>query len=295
VQERSQVTGLLSTGWEYYMNYQDLQTRSRQLNGQVAAITGRDLKLWLFTFIVVLVLAMGVLLLGFSNLLWTQAPHSALELVAGLVLLVLIFAGYVLHRRYGYTKAREELIREIIYSEKLQSLSLIDPLTQTFNLSYLDQVLPREINRANRHGTTITFALIELEGWMNVIKNQGELVGDQMLMAAAQFLKNTFRGSDIVLRYDASRFLVMMPETNENQAGCALERVFSRLDSWHLESNAPFELDLRTGMAAYTRGGDANGVIKLAEERLQSDRPPAVASHSVGELATCAPRRSRDM
>jgi len=50
-------------------------------------------KLWLFTFIVVLVLAMGLLLLGFSNLLWTQTSQSALELVAGLVLLVLIFAS----------------------------------------------------------------------------------------------------------------------------------------------------------------------------------------------------------
>jgi len=41
------------------------------------------------------------------------------------------------------------------------------------------------------------------------------------------------------------RFLVIMPETNEHQAGCALKRMFGRLDSWHLESNAPFKLDLR--------------------------------------------------
>jgi diguanylate cyclase (GGDEF)-like protein len=273
------------------MNHQDWQTRTRQLNGQVAAITGRDLKLWLFTFIVVLVLAMGILLLGFSNLLWTQASHSALELVAGLVLLVLIFAGYVLHRRYGYTKAREELIREIIYSEKLQSLSLIDPLTQTFNLCYLDQILPREINRANRHGTTITFMLIELAAWAEVIKKKGELVGDQMLMAAAQFLKDTFRGSDIVLRYDISRFLLIMPETDEQEARCARKRMLDRLDSWHLESNAPFELDFRIGLAAYSRGADADRVLKLAEERLQSGRLPATADQPSRDLASCGSGR----
>jgi len=269
------------------MDHQDWQARSRQLNSQVAAVGGRDLKLWLFTFIVVLILAMGVILLGFSNLLWAQAPPSALELVAALLVLVLIFAGYVLHRRYGYAKTREELIREIIYSEKLQSLTLIDPLTQTFNLSYLNEVLPREVNRANRHGTTIACAVIELAGWAAATRRKGELVGDQMLMAAAQFLKSTFRGSDIVLRYDQSRFLVIMPETNESQAGCALKRVFSRLDSWHLESNAPFELDLRTGLATYSRGADANAVLKLAEERLQSGMPPAVTGG--GELVTCAP------
>jgi len=269
------------------MNHQDWQARTRQLNGQVTAITGRDLKLWLFTFIVVLVLAMGVLFLGFSNLLWTQASYSELELVAGLVLLVVIFAGYVLHKRYGYTKTREELIREIVYCEKLQSLSLIDPLTQTFNLCYLDQVLPREINRANRHGTTITFMMIELAGWAEVVRKKGELVGDQMLMAAAQLLKDTFRGSDIVLRYDVRRFLVIMPETNEQQARCARKRLLDRLDSWHLESNAPFELDFRIGLAAYSRGADANGVLQLAEERLQSGQSPATASR---DLASCAPQ-----
>ncbi len=269
------------------MNHQDWQARTRQLNGQVAAITGRDLKLWLFTFIVVLVLALGVLLLGFSNLLWTQASHSALELVAGLVLLVVIFAGYVLHKRYGYTKAREELIREIIYSEKLQSLSLIDPLTQTFNLRYLDQVLPREINRANRHGDTITFMLFELAGWAKVIRKRGELVGDQMLMAAAQLLKDTFRGSDIVLRYDVRRFLVIMPETDEQQARFARKRLLDRLDSWHLESNAAFELDFRIGLAAYSRGADANRVLQLAEERLQSGRVPTTTDPPSRDLASC--------
>ena len=154
----------------------------------------------------VFVLAIGVCFLGVSNLLWTQASHSAKELVAGLILLVLSSAGYVLQQRYGYIRGREELIREIIYSEKLQSLSLIDPLTQTFNLRYMDQVLTGEINRGNRHGTTITFMLIELAGSAEVIKKKGELVGDQRLVAATQFLKDTFRGSDIVLRYDCRTF-----------------------------------------------------------------------------------------
>jgi len=104
-------------------------------------------------------------------------------------------------------------------------------------------------------------------------KQQGEFVGDQMLVETARLLKDTFRGSDIVLRYDLSRFLVIMPETTEPQAGCAFKRLFDRVDSWNLESATPFELDLRVGMAAYARGADANSVLKLAAERLQSGRP----------------------
>lgn len=256
------------------MNHEDWQTGTRQLNAQIAAITGRDLRLWLFVLVVVLVLAVGVPLVGFSNLLWSEASRSAFELAAGLLLVVAIFTGYVLNRRHSYTKARGELIREIIYREKLQSFSLIDPLTQTFSICYLDQVLPREINRANRQGNTITFVLIELPGWAKVIEQQEEFVGDQMLVETARLLKDTFRGSDIVLRYDISRFLVIMPETTELQAGCAIKRLLDRVDSWNLESSTPFELDLRAGMAAYARGADANSVLKLAEERVQSGGPP---------------------
>ena len=270
------------------MNQEDWQAQTRQLNGQIAAITGRDLKLWLFTFVVVLVLAVGVLLVGFPNLLWTGASRLALELATGLVLVVGIFTGYVLNRRHSYARARGELIREIIYREKLQSLSLIDPLTQTFNVCYLDQVLPREINRANRQGSTITFVLIELAGWAKVIAQSGELAGDQMLVETARLLKNTFRGSDIVLRYDISRFLAIMPETAEPQAACALKRVLDRLDSWNLESSAPFELDLRVGMAAYSRGADSNSVLKLAAERLRSGGSSARPDPPSRDLADCS-------
>lgn len=263
---------------------QNWQERSGQLNRQMEAITGRDLKLWIFTFVVVLILAVGVLLLGTSNLLWANSSRSSLELGTSLVVLVLIFGGYVFLRRNRYSQSREELIRELIYCEKVQSLAVIDPLTQTFNTCYLDQVLPREINRANRHGDMITFMMIEVAGWTKAIKQKDTLVADQMLVGAAQFLKNNFRGSDIVLRYGIKRFLIIMPETNESQANCALQRMFERLDPWHLESNNPFELDLRAGMATYARGADASVVLKLAEKRLQSGRADL---HSPPDSAVC--------
>ena len=274
---------------------EDWQARTRQLNGQIAVITGRDLRLWLFAFVVVLVLAVGVLLVGFSNLLWTGASRSALELASGLVAVLGIFTGYVLYKRHNYTRARGELIREIIYSEKLQSLSLIDLLTQTFNICYLDQVLPREINRANRQGTTISFVLLELAGWAKVNEQQGEFVGDQMLVETARLLKDTFRGADIVLRYAVSRFLVIMPETTEPQAGRALKRLLDRVDSWNLETSTPFELDLRVGMAAYARGADASSVLKLAAERLQSGRPGDSRDLEPGALQASGSGRGRPL
>ena len=44
----------------------------------------------------------------------------------------------------------------------------------------------------------------------------------------------------------------------------------------------------RVGMAAYSRGADANAVMKLAKERLKSERPPAKADQPSLDLASCA-------
>jgi len=247
------------------------QEGTGQFNRQIEAIAGRDFNLWIFSFIVVFILALGIFLLGFSSLFWARTPRSAVELGFALLLMVLIFGGYIFYRQHRSSRTRQELLREFIYGEKVQSLALIDPLTQTFNACYLDRVLPREINRANRRGETIALVLIEVAGWSKAKKQRGTLVADQMLVGAADFLKTTFRGSDIVLRYGIKRFLIIMPETTQRQANRAVERMYDRLDPWHLDSNNPFELDLRVGMAVYEPGADADAILKLAEMRLHGE------------------------
>lgn len=61
------------------------------------------------------------------------------------------------------------------------------------------------------------------------------------------------------------------------RARCTVKRMFGRLDSWYLESNAPLELDLRVAIADYSRGADTTGVLKLAEEGSHPGRPHARA------------------
>ena len=69
--------------------------------------------------------------------------------------------------------------------------------------------------------------------------------------------------------------------------GCALKRIFGRLDFQHLESNSPIDLDLRFGMAAYSRRVDANVVLTLAEKRQHSGRAP---DQPYRDLTKCAPQ-----
>ena len=247
--------------------------RSEQLQTQIKQMTGRELQLWSVGMLVMLILAGGFLVVALPNLLLrgdhTFQPAQLAQLIIGLFMLILIFSAYVFDQKRTQTRTREELIREIVFSERLESFSLVDPLTQIFNRRYLDQILPNEINRANRRGTSLTFLLTEVDGWSLVSRKYGELVADQLLIDAAHVLKGTFRGSDTVLRYDNSKFLVLMPDTNEQQANRALTRLLNRVDTWNLETQTPYEMSFNGGLAAYSTGVDVMALLQKLERNVQ--------------------------
>lgn len=268
------------------MNVDSLQSaRTEQLHRQIDKLAGRDIQLWSVGMVVMLLLAAGFLVVSLPNLIWTQGHHDfqpaqLAQLVIGLFLLVLIFSAYVFDQKRTQHKTREELIREIVFNERLESFSLVDPLTQIFNRRYLDQILPKEINRANRRGTSLTFLLLEVDSWAMIGRRFGELIGDQLLIDAAHLLKGTFRGSDTVLRYDAAKFLVLLPETDESQANFALTRLLNRVDTWNVETRASYELAFNGGLAAYSTGVDVLALLQKLERNVQfhSQSEPAKAA-----------------
>ena len=263
------------TALEDGMNVEGLQSaRTEQLHRQIDRLAGRDIQLWSVGMVVMLLLAAGFLVVALPNLIWTQGrqefqPAQLAQLVIGLFLLVLIFSAYVFDQKRTQHRTREELIREIVFNERLESFSLVDSLTQIFNRRYLDQVLPKEINRANRRGTSLTFLLLEVDSWAMIGRRYGELIADQLLIDAAHLLKGTFRGSDTVLRYDAAKFLVLLPETDESQANFALTRLLNRVDTWNVETKAPYEMAFNGGLAAYGTGVDVLALLQKLERNVQ--------------------------
>ena len=268
------------------MNVDRLQSaRTEQLHQQINKLAGRDIQLWSVGMVVMLLFAAGFLVVALPNLIWTPGrrefqPAQLAQLVIGLFLLVMIFSAYVFDQKRTQHRTREELIREIVFNERLESFSLVDPLTQIFNRRYLDQVLPKEINRANRRGSNLTFLLLEVDSCAMIGRRFGELVSDQLLIDAAHLLKGTFRGSDTVLRYDAAKFLVLLPETDEAQANFALTRLLNRVDTWNVETKAPYELAFNGGLASYRTGADVLALLQKLERNVQfnSQSEPAKAA-----------------
>src|SRR5437868_11939153 len=108
--------------------------RSEEIQKQLQSLASRDLQLWSIGLLVMLVLSAGFLALVYPNMTWRPEINIDGRLIPqfffGLIALVILFNVYVVGQKRNMNATRRELIRELIFNERMESLSLVDPTTQ---------------------------------------------------------------------------------------------------------------------------------------------------------------------
>ncbi|MGA8309356.1 MAG: GGDEF domain-containing protein [Terriglobales bacterium] len=251
--------------------------RAEEIQRQIQQLSGRDLQLWSIGILVILVLTSGLLALILPNLMWAQRvvhiEHSYLpQLFFGLISLILLFNIYLLSQKRNLNTTRLALIRELVLNERLESLSLIDPLTQLLNRRAMNELVPREVARSNRLGNGLTFMALDLNGFSGITAKFGALEGDRVLVDFAKILKTVFRGADLAFRQGGDEFLIMMPDTTEEQADFPVHRLLREVDQWNLGSKKGYELSFSWALAPYVTGTDAEDVLRAVDRKLYSKK-----------------------
>lgn len=251
--------------------------RADEIQQQIQQLSGRDLQLWSIGVLVILVLTSGLLAVILPNLVWAQKvvhiEHFYLpQLFFGLICLILLFNIYLLSQKKTLNNTRLALIRELVLNERLESLSLIDPLTQLLNRRALNELVPREVARSNRLGNSLTFMAIDLNGFSAISSKFGALEGDKVLVDFAKILKSVFRGADLAFRQGGEQFLIMLPDTTEEQADFPVQRILREVDQWNLASKKGYELSFSWAMAPYVTGSDAEDVLRAVDRKMYSKK-----------------------
>ncbi len=116
--------------------------------------------------------------------------------------------------------------------QELNQQLLRDALTGVYNRRYFNETIIQEIKRADRYKHHISFIMGDVDGLKAVNDNFGHLVGDQILQGIAGVLERSVRAADMVVRYGGDEFLVVMPETPEDEAQQAVSRIEQNLTDW---------------------------------------------------------------
>ena len=104
-------------------------------------------------------------------------------------------------------------IREIesLHTE-LREQAIRDGLTGLFNRRYLDEVLPRELERAAYERGTVSVVMIDIDHFKTINDERGHREGDRLLALLGDVLHHGTRSNDAACRYGGEEFLLVFPE-----------------------------------------------------------------------------------
>lgn len=118
----------------------------------------------------------------------------------------------------------EALAKTSKYRTSLKKLSITDELTGLYNRKYLHHRLEAEMSRAKRYGTPLSCLLIDIDFFKTVNDMYGYDWGDVLLKKVAQMLEALVRKEDILTRYGDEEFILVLPNTSEDNAFIFAER-----------------------------------------------------------------------
>jgi diguanylate cyclase (GGDEF)-like protein len=100
-----------------------------------------------------------------------------------------------------------------------------DRLTGAFSRHSGEELLELQFTLSSRAETPLTVAFIDLDRFKRINDEFGHEVGDEVLVEATRRLRATLRTGDVLARWGGEEFVLIMPNTQGEQAAAALERV----------------------------------------------------------------------
>ena len=113
--------------------------------------------------------------------------------------------------------------------EKTQEMAITDSLTGFYNRRYFYMILDNEIERAKRYQSPMSLIMIDIDHFKLVNDEFGHLAGDEALRSVSEISKKLLRQIDNMFRYGGEEFMIILPETNQEEALHVAERIRSTI------------------------------------------------------------------
>jgi diguanylate cyclase (GGDEF)-like protein/PAS domain S-box-containing protein len=154
---------------------------------------------------------------------------------------------------------------------EVQYRAIIDPLTRLHNRRYLDETLPRELQRAARQVQSVGVMLLDIDHFKQINDTYGHDAGDSVLLAVGAFLKAHTRGDDIACRYGGEEFILVLPgaflRDTQQRAEEVRRGVQSLIMAYGSQRLPPVTISL--GVAGFPdHGTTAEALIRAADQAL---------------------------
>lgn len=163
-------------------------------------------------------------------------------------------------RNYLLVKKLEEK------NKLLKKMSVTDGLTSLYNHKFIIEQVKHEIESVKRYQNELSILMFDIDFFKKINDTYGHQYGDFILKKISEVIKTTARGSDITARYGGEEFMLLMPNTNIDNAVLLAERLRKNVEQMDT-GKRDFQVTISIGVCQYNSGDD-NTLIKAVDDLL---------------------------
>jgi diguanylate cyclase len=139
---------------------------------------------------------------------------------------------------YDVTDVATSKIKLKEANEKLAQLSRIDALTQLNNRGYWETLLESEFLRQQRNPRDLCLIMFDIDHFKKVNDTWGHPAGDEVIRAVANSVNKNSRATDISGRYGGEEFVVLLLDSDIENAYLFAERLRVDIEQTQVETDA---------------------------------------------------------
>lgn len=147
-------------------------------------------------------------------------------------------------------------LRRVKLYQEIEESAITDSLTGVHTRRYFLERFEEELKRSITRKINLSFLMIDVDHFKSFNDKYGHLVGDQILRTIGGIVKDNIREIDIVGRYGGEELTVVLPDTDQDGAQFAAERIRSAVAGENIKAyDANVKVTVSIGVSTFPSDG----------------------------------------
>ncbi len=225
----------------------------------------------------------------------------ALSLIIIGILSILLYVFKSIQKDHSRLEKTTSALKKA--NKKLENVSYTDALTSLHNRRYFNLVYRRELLRAKREKSYVTFMMLDIDFFKQYNDTYGHIEGDYALKSVAKTLKDALkRPTDFVFRLGGEEFGVLLTHTDESNSARLARNICDKIrerEIKHESSKVNQYLTISIGVVCCVADSALDGDVliskadKMLYEAKESGRDRYMITSDVSQSKTVSQAQNK--